>query len=300
MHKTKLLSMLMAVAVLSVTVAASATANDENVRPVFNQYPDTTFVIDDEKNSEQRDEADFLRFGTRGQLGNGDDIEFCTDQTLDLWFYVHNGTSQLTNNSGSDWNPGDTANGAPFWNASNSTLDGPAVAHNTTVRLDVSTDPSNSHVVTASITSDESDDLSDTVQIACSDETKQINLVYDETKTTLSTHAPEHDSLGVFHLRGDLADGNGANLGYGQSGEGIVPGCNYFAAAIRGQLQIIVSDIAPVEDEETVPEETPEEAPEDAPEEIPRLGPAGAAPLAVVALSSALGAVGFRAVQSRR
>ena len=311
MHKIKLLSLLAATAVLSVVVGGSVTANTDAVRPVFNHKTDITFVVDDDGNLETRDEADFLRFGFRGEQGNGDDVDFCSDQTLDLWFYVHNGTSQASNNAAGGWTSGDTDNGDPFWNEANSTLDGPSVAHNTTVKLDVSDEATNSHVVTASIKSDESDEVSDSVQIACSDEDKQISLVYDEGETLLSTRAPEHGALGGLNLIGDLAGDSGAVLGYGENSEGIVPSCFEFASVIRGKLSIVVTeDTEVVDDPGTDPEdpdadpdgEDPDEAgngDEDTPEDIPSLG-AGAAPLAAVALSSVLGAVGYRTVQSTR
>lgn len=296
MHKIKLFSLLAAAAVLSVVVGGSVTANTDDIRPVFNYKADVPFVIDDEGNRENRDEADFLRFGLRGQLGNGDDVDFCSDQTLELWFYVHNGTSQLTNNTAGDW-----ASGDPFWNADNSDLDGPSVAHNTTVRLDVPTEAGNSHVVTASVTADNADEVSDSVQIACSDETKQISLVYVEEETLLSTRAPEHGTLGGFNLTGSLTGETGAVLGYGDNSEGVVPSCFEFASVIRGKLNIVVTEDTEIEEESEDSEQTPEEEPagEDTPEDIPDLG-AGAAPLAAVALSSVLGAVGYRAVQSTR
>ncbi len=310
MHKIKLLSLLAATAVLSVVIGGSVTANTDDVRPVFNHKTDVSFVIDDDGNQENRDEADFLRFGFRGEQGNGDDVDFCSDQTLDLWFYVHNGTSQLSNNVAGTWASGNDDD--PFWNEDNSVLDGPAVAHKTTVRLDVADEASNSHVVTASIKSDESDEVTDSVQIACSDESKQISLVYDESETLVSTRAPAHGTLGGFNLVGNLADDSGAVLGYGENSEGIVPSCFDFASVIRGKLNIVVTEDTEVDEDTGTDSEDPDDTPEgedtpdetgngdeDAPEDIPPLG-AGAAPLAAVALSSVLGAVGYRTVQSTR
>lgn len=294
MNRLKLLSLAAVIPMVSAMAGTAATASPDEIRPVFNYMSDLRFVVDDDKNTEVRDEADFLRFGMRGELGNGDDVDFCSDQTLDLWFYVHNGTSELTNSASGDWAAGDSAE--DYWNDDNQALDGPAVAHNTVVRLEVPGETANSHAVTAHITSDESDAVADSVQIACSDETKEISLTYAEESTLLSTRAIAHPELGGFNLRGDLAGDNGAVLGYGSDGEGIVPACFDFAAVVRGQLQVIVSDKTVTEE---TPEETPEE-PEEIPEEIPSLGPAGAAPLAVVALSSVLGATCYRAAQSRR
>ena len=338
MHKIKLLSLLAATAIFSVVIGGSVTATSHDNRPVFNHKTDVTFVVDDDGNQENRDEADFLRFGFRGEQGNGDDIDFCSDQTLDLWFYIHNGTSEGQNNAAGDWRSGDTDNDDPFWNADNSTLDGPSVAHNTTVKLDFSDEATNSHVVTASIKSDESNEVTDSVQITClSDETKQISLEYVEEETLLSTRAPEHGTLGTIDLVGDLASDSGAVLGYG---DGIVPSCFEFASVIRGQLKLIVTeDTELVDDPETDPEDPddtpeaeepeaeaedeaeaepeaeaedepeaePEAEAEDEPEEedapdIPPLG-AGAVPLAAIVLSSAVGAVGavgYRAIQSTR
>ena len=286
MQRINLLSSLMLVAMISVIVAGSATANTDDVRPVFNHKTEIPFVVDDNGSTENRDEADFLRFGLRGELGNGDDVDFCSDQTVDVWFYIHNGTAAVNNNTSG--------------NSDDTDFDGPAVAHDTTVRLDVPAEAGNQHLVTASITSDASDDVADSVQINCSDETKQVSLTYLEAETLLSTRAPAHASLGGFNLRGNLADQGGAVLGYGTDGQGIVPGCWDYSAVIRGKLQIVVSDETPVEEPgEETPEE-PEDTPEDEPEDIPALGPGGAAPLAAVALSSVLGAVSYRAVQSRR
>lgn len=352
-QKTRLAGLLVAAAVLSLAIGAgSAAANSHEVKPVFNgntidiETGDVVFVpmiiadrpADDTETltreycesvswCELRDETDFLRFGHRGEEGNGEDIDFCTDQTLDLWFYIHNGTSERDNNSTGDWQSGDDLDN--FWNASNANLDGPSVAHNTVVSLSIPSEAGSSHEVSASIKANRAEEVTDSVQITCSDETKEISLVYVEQETTLSTRAPDHGSIGSFSLVGDIAGQYGASLGYGYDPEtdtsrGIVPSCFEFASVVRVQLKVVVSEDTELEEElETDPEE-PDETPDGEPEveeeeeepegdpaaepedpdpegkpDIPPLG-GGAAPLGLIALSSIISAAAYRVIRSRR
>ena len=316
-----------------------ATSHDN--RPVFNYKTDTPFIIaerpsDDDTEltpeycdsvswCELRDEADFLRLGVdEDRYGSsGNELDICSDETINLWFYVHNGTSENQNNSAGTWASGEGTPEDPFWNESNANMDGPAVARNTTIRLDVSDETGNSHTVMASLKSDNGNEVTDSVQINCSDETKQISLVYDEAETSVSTRAPEHGSIGTIDLVGDMASEDGAILGYGG---GIVPSCFEFASVIRGKLSVVVTEATELVDDdpevdedpddtpegEDAPEEDPEEDPdesepdevgtgdEDAPEDIPPLGAGTATPLAAVVLSSVLAALGYRVVRSTR
>ena len=312
----RLLAVLVAGALLSVfiagTVAASHDDSVTDVHPVFNFKEDTSFINPD-GSQEVRPESDFLRFGNKGEFGNGDDVDFCTDQTLDLWFYVHNGIGPANNNlDGSVPESGATEIDDVF--------DGPGVAQGTIVRIEHPSEPANQHTVNADISSDTSGTITDSVEVNCSDETKQIALSYSQVAadTTLSTRAPVHTTLGQFRLRGDIASESGAKIGYGGDDQGIVPSCHEYSAVIRGKLQIIVTDKTTVEDpgeddpedpddppEDPPEEEPPVEGPEDPPEEdepddIPPLGPGSAAPLVAAAFSSALAGAGYRLIQIRR
>ena len=355
MHRIKLLSLLTATAVLSVVVGGSAMATSHDNRPVFNHKTDTPFIIaerpidadteltpeycDSVSWCELRDEADFLRLGQGEEERYGEagsDLDICTDETLNFWFYVHNGTSELYNNKAGNWESGDASAG-DFWDVVDANLNGPAVALNTTVRLSLPEEAGNSHTITASINADHTNEVVDTVQITCSDETKEISVVYVE-ETVLATRAPpDHGSIGSFALLGNLASEDGAILGYsGGKVPGIVPSCFEFASVIRGKLSVVVTEATEVVDDDPEVDEDPDDTPEagfeededldeegaddeepdeepdeegagdedtpdeDAPEDIPPLGAGATTPLAAVALSSVLGAFGYRAVRSSR
>ncbi len=159
-------------------------------------------------------ESDFLRLGNSGEQGNT--LEACEDgQLVDLWFYVHNSTAE-------------SANGADF--------DGPGVATNTVIGLAVNEGKeARSHSVVASIDSDQTNPLSDSVTITCAD--KDIKLVY-KAVTHFGTKAPALTELGNFSLVGDLREG--ASLGY-QKGDhkGVVPACWQYRARLNIQLQVV-------------------------------------------------------------
>lgn len=192
-------------------------------------------------------ESDFLRLGQSGELGNT--LEACEDgQLIDLWFYVHNSTAE-------------SANGADF--------DGPGVATNTVISLNVDEDAqARSHSVVASIDSDQTNPLSDSVTITCAD--KDVQLVY-KTVTHFGTTAPALTNLGNFSLVGDIT--GGASLGY-QGGEtkGVVPACWQYRARLNVQIQVV--EVVEEEEEEETP--TIAEEPEEVPEEVTQIIPLGA------------------------
>lgn len=214
---------LMAAVVLAGVVQATLATS-----PVFNAY-DTVQL-----HYGVGSESDFLRLGASGELGNTLDV--CTDgQVVDLWFYIHNSTAA-------------SANGADF--------SGPGVAHNTMVRVAVDeTKVGNSHSVVASIDSDETNPVTDSVTINCGDQ--NIQLKYKKV-SHFGTKAPALTDFGNFALVGDIKQG--AYLGYQKDGQkGIVPGCWEYRARINVQLQVEV--VQPEEEPEEIPEETPEEPP---------------------------------------
>lgn len=359
-QKIKLPALLAVVAVLSLAIAGPATADEHETKPVFNgnrihaTTGETVFTpmiigqrpagdtgnITPERCAEVswcelRDEADFLRLGQGderyGQSGN--ELDICSDETLNFWFYAHNGTSEQQNNSAGDWQRNPAGNsGRMQWYADNANLDGPAVAHNTVVSLSLPSEAGSSHIVTASISADRAAEVTDTVTIGCSDESKEISLVYVTDQTVLSNNAPDHGSIGEFRLDGNLASEDGAYLGYGNADSmGIVPSCFDFASVIRGQIKVVVSEVAEVEEEEDDPEEDPEtlpdpdpeenpddlpdpdpeaepdpvvepnpEPPEGKPEDIPPLGGGTTTSLALVLFSAAVAGIGYRLVRSRR
>ena len=218
-------------------------------------------------------ESDFLRLGTNGELGNT--MDACTDgQVIDLWFYIHNSTAA-------------SANGTNF--------DGAGVASNTVVRVDVNeTRTGNSHSVVASIDSDQTNPITDSVTINCAG--KDIQLKYKKV-SHFGTRAPAMSDFGNFALVGDLQ--TGAHLGYQKDGQkGIVPGCWEYRARINVQLEV-----------KEVPAETPEETPKEPPTTppvqeppVPKTGLGGSNHiLAMLVLGSAvISATGYRALLSRR
>ena len=241
-------------------------ATNGDVRPVFNHYTDLKFRTLS-GSTQVRDEADFLRLGPKGELGNGEGDDYCTDgQTIDLWLYIHNGSAAEFN--GSD-------------------LDGPGVARDTTISLNVpdASDPSDQ--VSATITSSNGHAITDSVTIQCSDPDKKMSLVYQDATDTLSTNAPVEATHGRFKMTGTLDQG--AKIGYGD--QALVPGCWEYSAVVRTQLKVVVDDT-------DIPE--PETPPE--PTDLPIAGGSlfAAVPLATAALSSVVGAVGYRSLKSRR
>ena len=255
---------------LAVVVTGTVQASQPDTTAIFNAYDNVQLHYG------IGSESDFLRLGVSGEQGNS--IEVCEDgQLVDLWFYVHNSTAASTN--GTDF-------------------DGPGVATGTVVDLDVNEDSvARSHSVVASIDSDQTNPITDSVTITCAD--KDIQLVY-KAVTHFGTTAPALTDFGNFSLVGELIDG--ASLGYqqGDRGEGVVPGCWQYRARLNIQLQVVeVEEV--VEEEETTEEEVVEEEEEE--EIISETGgsqvitPA----LAMLILSaSVLAAWGHRAVFARR
>ena len=270
MNKLFKISALSVIGALSAVLLAGPVAANLKTSAVFNAYDGVQLHYG------VGSESDFLRLGNSGEKGNA--LEVCEDgQTVDLWFYVHNSTAE-------------SANGKNF--------DGPGVATNTVIGLDVDeTAKANSHSVVASIDSDQTNPITDDVTITCADE--KIRLVY-KAVTHFGTKAPALTGLGNFTLVGDLQDG--ASLGY-QRGErkGVVPACWQYRARLNVQLEVKVVEEEPEEKPETVSEE-PEEEPEEA-TTIIDTGVSDAINLTVAMLvlgTAAVAATGHRALTARR
>ncbi|MYB40209.1 hypothetical protein F4X86_03020 [Candidatus Saccharibacteria bacterium] len=269
MNKLFKISALSVIGVLSAILLAGPVAATLRTSPVFNAYDGVQLHYG------VGSESDFLRLGNSGDMGNA--LEVCEDgQTVDLWFYVHNSTAA-------------SANGADF--------DGPGVATNTVIGLDVNENAeANSHSVVASIDSDQTNPITDDVTITCAD--KNIRLVY-KAVTHFATSAPALTGLGNFTLVGDLQDG--ASLGYQRGAhKGVVPGCWQYRARLNIQLEVQV--VEEVEEEPVREAEEPEEEPEEA-TTIIDTGVNDAINLTVAMLvlgTAAAAATGHRALTARR
>ena len=263
---------------LAVVVTGAVQAAQPGTTAIFNAYDNVQLHYG------VGSESDFLRLGVSGEKGNS--IEVCEDgQLVDLWFYVHNSTAA-------------SANGTDF--------DGPGVATGTVVDLDVDQDSvARSHSVVASIDSDQTNPITDSVTVTCAD--KDIQLVY-KAVTYFGTTAPALTDFGNFSLVGELIDG--ASLGYqeGDRGEGVVPGCWQYRARLNIQLQVLEvedeeEEVIEEEEDEAEEEEAEEEEAEEEEEIISETGGGQAITpaLAMLVLSaSVLAAWGHRAVFARR
>ena len=264
MKRIQIVGILMVAVMTSVLVAGAANASTGTVRPYWNTYSEAPMHYG------YGPESDFLRLGAKGEGGN--QVDVCEDgQVVDLYFYVHNSTPA-------------EANGDPV------KLDGPGVSRRTKVKLDVpTTQASNSHTLVATISSDNSDVVTDTVTINCPG--KQITLQYLEDSVNMGTSAEDHSTLGEFEMVGNLSVG--ATLGYEG---GLVPGCWEYRARIGAQVMVSVFDV-PVDPE--IPDEPEETDVPDEPEETPRTGIASTS-LTLAALGSIVGGVCHQAVVARR
>ena len=270
------------VAVVAASVAVNGTT--DNPGPAWNVYTKDQHPGFKTPSGlvQNRDESDFVRLGTKGELGNGINDEYCADgQVLDLWVYIHNGSE-------------------PEFNGSTG-LDGPGVARNTTVNIAMT--PSNdgmTQTVNATINASNSQSVTDDIVINCSDPTKQITVSpFAGGNVTLSTKAPDHQATGYqFQMIGDPFV-EGAIVGYGASG--LVPGCWEYIAVVRAQLEVNVTDRqVPEPAPDTIPEEIPEP---DTPDMIPKTGADLGAIIALSLLAAVIGATGYRGhqiVKSRR
>ena len=166
-------------------------------------------------------ERDFLRLGTKGELGNS--LEACQDgQVIDLWFYVHNGTATNMN----------------VWDYT-----GPGVAKGTTVKLNVDENVvGRSHSVVGSIDSNQTDPITNGVTISCAN--KDIKLKYKGVSYfgTPAPVAPLNSGYGSYELQGDISKGAllGYTIVYGDGTTGVVPGCWDYRARINVQLEVEV------------------------------------------------------------
>lgn len=224
----KLSGLVVAGLILSVAIATGVNAINPKTTAIFNAYE--TVQLHYGVGSEQ----DFLRLGTRGELGN--EIEVCKDgQVVDLWLYVHNSTSEEANYSD---------------------FSGPGVATNTKIALDIDESAvGQSHSVVASIDSDQTSPITDGVTITCNQEGKQIKVAY-KTVSDFGHKAPALKTLGNFNFDASNIL-NGALLGYqSDEAEGIVPGCWQYRARINVQLTVSVIEQAEEQEVEMPPELT--------------------------------------------
>lgn len=174
---------------------STASAQEAVIR--FNKWTEVTGI---------GDESNFVRIGNKD---GGDIADVCENgQTVNVWMYVHNGTSEELNGTN---------------------YDGPGVAHNTTLNVNASNGLNtyaNSHTITGVVSADNAASVSDTVTINCGD--KQIALKYNGVIDTSTTN-PSAD----FKVIGDPI--NGARLGF----DGDMPGCWDYRVSVVVQFEIV-------------------------------------------------------------
>ena len=186
------LSMLPFMALAGVTMLSTASAQEAVIK--FNKWDNVAGI---------GDESNFVRIDDQ----NGPETtEACEDgKTVDVWMYIHNGTS-------------------PELNGEN--YDGPGVAENTVITVDQSPEgASNTHTITGTISADNAPTISDTVTITCGSE--EVELKYNGVVRFGATQ-PD------FKLNGDPI--NGAQVGFDG---GRVPGCWDYRATVVVQFEVV-------------------------------------------------------------
>ena len=236
-------------------------------------------------------ERNFLRLGdgwdAQGDYPGGGRFEACdAGQIVTLWVYAHNTIATRHNHL--------VANDLDF--------QGAAVAHNTTVALDVADlDDSvykSEHQVRATIDADNARAVSDTAVIHCGDH--EISLVsVGLAQPTIHVWANEYinrdrhqKAQEVFGSAYVLSDpdaifNGGSKVGY----DGNLPACRYYAAYVQIQLKVVVEAEEPAEPEDpTLPVESEASEPIDTTGSISQLGGTeqdGSNALAMTAAASA-------------
>ena len=245
-------------------------------------------------------ERNFLRLGDGWNVqgdypGGGSRFEACEDgQIITLWVYAHNTIATRNNHL--------VTNDLDF--------KGAAIAHNTTVALEV-TDLNDSvykseHQIQATIDADNATAVSDTAVIYCGDH--EISLVSTGlAQPTIHTWANEfinrdrhQKAQEVFDSAYILSDpaaifSGGSEFGY----DGNLPACRYYAAYVQVQLKVVVEveePALPVEPEE--PALPVEPTPIETPEQISPLGGSDQTGLNDLAMVAAAG-VGLSALVGR-
>lgn len=194
----KSLTMLPFLAIAGVTMLSTASAQEAVIK--FNKWDGVSYGIGDESN--------FVRIDDQYGAENAEACE--NGQTVNVWMYMHNGTS-------------------PDLNGEN--YDGPGVAENTVIS--VSTDPSlgaesKTHIITGSISADNAPTVTDTVTITCGSE--EVALKYNGV-VKFSATQPD------FKLNGDPI--NGAQVGFDG---GRVPGCWDYRTTVVVQFEVVNED----------------------------------------------------------
>ena len=209
----KLSLVVMAALITTVVIAGSVKATTRGDWPVFNIYDNVKLHYG------VGSESDFLRLGTRGELGNS--IEVCEDgKLIDLWFYVHNGIAAQQN-------------GFNFAD--------PGVMTGTTVKLEVDeAKVAESHTIVGSIASDRTNPITDGITITCAN--RNIKLTYKGV-SYFGTPAPVNPNrvhVGAYTLQGDVSQGAFLGYEYGNGTKGVVPGCWEYRARINLQVEVSV------------------------------------------------------------
>ena len=291
MNKTKTVAGLYLVALTLICLALSAVWLEANTQaahaatgPKFNTGGQS-FVIQRDQGGNINNvtgttgdansyERNFLRLGDGWDVqgnypGDGSRFEACEDgQIITLWVYAHNTIATRYNHL--------VGNDLDF--------QGSAVAHNTTIALDVA-DLDNpvyksEHQVRASIDADNAGAVSDTAVIHC--DSHEISLVsvglaqptvhtWADESINRDRHQKAQEVFGSAYVLSDPGDifNGGSKVGY----DGNLPACRYYAAYVQIQLKVVIEAEEPAEPEEpALPVEPQKPEPIDTPERISQLG----------------------------
>ena len=295
MKRTQLFGIFMvaAVAVGFVASGASLAATEGQGKPTFNSKTGILHWSTKQADGSYKEvsEKDFLRWGERGKAG--DTFETCQDgKVIDLYFYVHNSAPKETNNIKQEGEAG--------YNAT--TFDGPGVARNTKVRVDVPTaQAAKSHTLSATISADNATSVVDTATIKC-DNGKKITLepMFDSVGVSLVRNTVQYknqpgeapESPEDFKISGDLS--KGAPVGYLG---GLVPGCwKYSFRVVNAKVKVSVYEEPQQQDPPVVQPPATQDPPV---KDGPDTGVAGAS-LALAAVGSVAAGVSHRVVLARR
>lgn len=226
--------------------------------PVFNklaqEFPivtDKYGTVENVSSSGGLYEHNFVRVGEdwkrRGNYVNGgNNLEVCEDgKVINVWVYAHNTISTKYNHN----------------NPALLDFQGPAVAKNATVSLNINNLDEDvyaaSHSIAATLSADNASSKSDTARVYCND--RKIRLASeglpDARVASWSNEAinrNKHDrAKAVFNADYGIINaknifGSGAKVGY----NGNLPACRYYAAYVKVQLKVIVEP-------EAIPEPIP-------------------------------------------
>ena len=254
--------------------------------PVFNklaqEFPivtDKYGTVENVSSSGGLYEHNFVRVGEdwkrRGNYVNGgNNLEVCEDgKVINVWVYAHNTISTKYNHN----------------NPALLDFQGPAVAKNATVSLNVDnlngSVYATSHSITGTVSADNASSKSDAARVYCND--RKIRLVSEDMPdarvaswSNESINRNRHDrAKAVFNADYGIINagnifGSGAKVGY----NGNLPACRYYAAYVKVQLKVIVEpeEVKPIP-EPIIPTGSVEPTPVPPPEvpvtpEVPNTG----------------------------